>query len=58
MPSAVPIIWAGPRPMNSMNGSPAISSDVRVHRVHEMHRSRSSSTSVEMATGFSKVRFS
>jgi len=40
LPSAVPIIWAGPRPRNSMNGSPAISSDVRVHRVHEMHRSR------------------
>ncbi len=58
MPSAVPIIWAGPRPRNSMNASPAISSDVRVHRVHEMHRSRSSSTSVEMGTGLSKVRLS
>src|SRR5271170_4902274 len=44
--------------MNSMNASPAISSDVRVHRVHEMHRSRSSSTSVEMGTGLSKVRLS
>src|SRR6516165_7024771 len=44
--------------MNSMNGSPAISSDVRTHRVHEMQRSRSSSTPVEMATGLSKVRLS
>ncbi len=43
--------------MNSMNGSPAISSDVLVHLVHEMHRSRSSRTSVEMGTGLSKVRF-
>ena len=44
--------------MKSMNASPAISSDVRVHLVQEMHRSRSSSTSVEMATGLAKVRFS
>ena len=58
LPSAVPIICAGPRPRKSMNGSPAISSEVLVHRVHEMHRSRSSSTSVEMATGLSKVRLS
>ena len=41
-----------------MNGSPAISSDILTHRVHEMHRSRSSSTSVEIGTGLSKVRFS
>ncbi len=55
-PWAVPIIWSGPRSTNSMNGSPAISSENRVHRVQEMQRSRSSSTSEEMATGFSKVR--
>src|SRR3974390_3025060 len=42
--------------MKSMNASPAISSDVLVHRGHEMQRSRSSSTWVEMATGLSKVR--
>src|SRR5271165_1318676 len=48
----------GPRSMNSMKSSPAISSDVRTHRVQEMHRSRSSSTSVEIATGLSNSRFS
>ena len=58
MPSAVPMNWLGPRSMKSMNTSPAISSEVLVHRVHEMHRSRSSSTSVEMATGLAKVRLS
>ena len=58
MPSAVPMNWLGPRPMNSMNGSPAISSEVRVHLVQEMQRSRSSSTWVEIGTGLAKVRFS
>ncbi len=57
-PAAVPIIWLGPRSTNSMNGSPAISSENRVHRVQEMQRSRSSSTSDEIGTGLSKVRFS
>ena len=55
-PSAVPIIWLGPRSTNSMNASPAISSENRVHRVHEMQRSRSSSTSEEIATGLGNVR--
>ena len=44
--------------MNSMNGSPAISSEVLVHLVQEMQRSRSSSTWVEIGTGLAKVRFS
>ena len=57
-PSAVPMYWLGPRSMKSMNGSPAISSEVRTHRVQEMQRSRSSSTWVEIATGLSKVRLS
>src|SRR5215510_8511900 len=48
----------GPRSRNSMKSSPAISSDVRTHRVQEMHRSRSSSTPVEIGTGFSNSRFS
>ena len=58
MPSAVPIICFGPRSTKSMNVSPAISSENLVHLVQEMQRSRSSSTSVEMATGLAKVRFS
>ena len=58
MPAAVPMNWLGPRSMKSMNASPAISSDVLTHRVQEMHRSRSSSTSVEIGTGLGKVRFS
>ena len=58
MPAAVPMNWLGPRSMKSMNASPAISSDVRTHLVHEMHRSRSSSTSVEIGTGLGKVRLS
>ncbi len=41
-----------------MKSSPAISSDVRTQRVQEMHRSRSSSTSVEIATGLTNSRFS
>ena len=56
MPSAVPIIWLGPRSMKSMKASPAISSEVRTHLVQEMQRSRSSSTWVEIGTGLSKVR--
>ena len=41
-----------------MKSSPAISSDVRTHRVQEMHRSLSSSTSVEIATGLANSRLS
>src|SRR5689334_748521 len=42
--------------MKSMKASPAISSEVRTHRVQEMQRSRSSSTWLEIGTGLSKVR--
>src|SRR5215471_227226 len=48
----------GPRSRNSMNSSPAISSDARTHRVQEMHRSRSSSTWLEIATGLANSRLS
>ncbi len=44
--------------MKSICASPATSSAKRVHRLHWMHRSRSSSTSSEMGIGFSKWRFS
>src|SRR5215469_13913712 len=47
---------AGPRSRKSMKTSPAISSDVRTHRVQEMHRSLSSSTSVEIGTGLANSR--
>ena len=47
-----------PRPMKSIWASPATSSAKRVHRLHWMHRSRSSRTSSEMGMGFSKWRFS
>src|SRR5437763_14313203 len=42
--------------MKSMKESPAISSEVRTHLVQEVQRSRSSSTSLEIGTGLSKVR--
>ena len=58
MPAAVPMYWPGPRSMNSMKSSPAISSEVRTQRVQEMHRSRSSSTSAEIGTGLGNWRFS
>ena len=47
----------GPRSSSSMNGSPAICSENRVHRAQWTQRSRSSSTSVEIAIGLAKVRF-
>ena len=49
--------WSA-RPMKSIWASPATSAANRVQRLHWMHRSRSSSTSSEMGTGFSKWRFS
>ncbi len=58
MPAAVPMYWPGPRSMNSMKSSPAISSEVRTQRVQEMHRSRSSSTSAEIGTGLGNSRLS
>src|SRR5690606_19925014 len=51
--AALPI---SPRSSSSMNGSPAICAENRVHRAHWMHRSRSSRTWVESGTGLGKVR--
>ncbi len=45
-----------PRSMRSMNGSPAIWSEKRVHRAHITQRSRSSSTCGERAIGLGNVR--
>ena len=57
LPAAVAMYWAGPRSSNSMNGSPAIWPENLTHRVHEMHRSRSSRIWAEIGTGLAKVRF-
>ena len=56
-PSPVPTCWSAPRSSSSIIGSPAIWLEKRVQRAHSTHRSRSSSTCVEIGTGFSKVRF-
>lgn len=56
-PSPVPTCWSAPRSISSIIGSPAIWLLNRVQRAHSTHRSRSSSTWVEMGTGFSYVRF-
>ncbi len=45
-----------PRSLNSISGSPEISSEKRVQRAHRMHRSRSSSTRSLIGIGFSKCR--
>ncbi len=50
-------VWA-PRSMKWIRASPATSSANRVQRSHRMQRSRSRSTSSEMAIGFSKWTFS
>ncbi len=56
-PSPVPTCWSAPRSISSIIGSPATWLENRVHRAHSTHRSRSSSTCVEIGTGFSYVRF-
>lgn len=56
-PSPVPTCWSAPRSRSSIIGSPATWLAKRVHRAQSTHRSRSSSTWVEMGTGFSNVRF-
>ncbi len=56
-PSPVPICWSAPRSSISIIGSPATWVENRVQRAHSTHRSRSSSTWVEIGTGFSYVRF-
>ena len=52
-PSPVPTCWSAPRSISSIIGSPATWLENRVQRAHSTHRSRSSSTWVEIGTGFS-----
>ena len=52
-PSPVPTCCSAPRSTSSIIGSPAIWLEKRVQRAHSTHRSRSSSTCVEIGTGFS-----
>ncbi len=52
-----PICCAAPRFCRSMNASPAISWEKRVHRWHGSQRSRSSRIVVETAIGLGNVRF-
>ena len=52
----MPTCCSAPRSSISMNGSPAICSENRVHRAHRMQRSRSSSTCEEMLIGLVNVR--
>src|SRR5882757_1573896 len=54
----MPTCCRAPRSSMSMNGSPAIWSENRVHRAHRMQRSRSSRTCEEMLIGLANVRFS
>ena len=56
-PSPVPTCWRAPRSSSSIIGSPATWLLKRVQRAHSTHRSRSSSTCVEIGTGLAKVRF-
>ena len=53
----MPTCWRAPRSSSSMNGSPAICSEKRVHRAQSTQRSRSSSTWAEMLIGLGNVRF-
>ncbi len=55
-PAAIATFCPAPRANISMNRSPEISSQKRVHRVHSTHRSRSRATSGESGTGLGKVR--
>jgi hypothetical protein len=55
-PGAIETCSAAPRENSSMNRSPEISSQNRVHRVHSTHRSRSRLTSGERGIGFLNVR--
>ena len=54
----MPICWCAPRSSSSMNWSPAIWRENRVQRWQSTQRSRSSSTSSEIGSGFANVRFS
>ena len=55
-PGAMPTCCSAPRSSSSMNGSPAICWENRVHRAHSTHRSRSSSTSDDIGIGLGNVR--
>jgi hypothetical protein len=52
-PGAIDTCSAAPRSNSSMNRSPEIWSQKRVHRAQSTHRSRSSATSGERLSGFS-----
>src|SRR5271166_5439147 len=52
----MPTCCSAPRSCMSMNGSPAICSENRVHRAHRMQRSRSSNTCDEILIGLANVR--
>ena len=56
-PGAIATCSAAPRSNSSMNRSPEIWSQNRVHRAHSTHRSRSRPTSGDSASGFGYVRF-
>ncbi len=55
-PGAIDTRSAAPRSNSSMNRSPEIWSQNRVHRAHSTQRSRSRATSGERAMGFSYTR--
>ncbi len=57
LPRNTPICSLDERSIRSMNLSPAISSENRVQRWQSTQRSRSSSTWVEIASGFGNSRF-
>ncbi len=56
-PAAIETRSPALRANNSMNRSPLISSQNRVHRAHRTHRSRSRPTNGDSGTGFGKTRF-
>ena len=55
-PGAIDTCSAAPRANSSMNRSPEIWSQKRVHRAHSTHRSRSRFTSGDSGRGFGKTR--
>src|SRR4051812_4874430 len=54
----MPTCCRAPRSTSSMNGSPAIWAEKRVHLAHSTQRSRSRRTCAEMLIGLGKVRLS
>ena len=55
-PAEIETCSPGPRSNSSMNRSPEISSQNRVHRAHNTHRSRSRLTNGESGMGLTKTR--